>query len=448
MKRKGLKLFTWLAITLAVMVVAVINMRAENVSADDGFTYSDKGSYVVITKYSGSVSSVTIPSSHDSKPVTKIGDRAFYNNTTIKSVTIPETVTEIGSGAFMKCTNLTDITVPDSVLVIGEAFGWSGVRNVYIGKNVKRLSNKVFASCSNLSRVIVANPDIIWSNVDLSGTPKFTICAPSGSTSQTFASNNGLRFENYSGGSSGGGSSSGCSHDWTRDDSDSRNSDSTCTEYGNIVQKCRKCGETRVVKRTTLKDHQLGGWETIKLATSSSNGEAVRKCLDCGKIIERKELYFNGGEGEVVTEAPPNNNGGSSGGSGGNSGSSSGSSGNSGSGGSGSSGGSSGNSGSNSGSGNGGSGSPDNSGNSGSGGSSGTPGNNGGSDNNGGNTGADNIDYGNGSSAEYVNKELADLDPDKVLKPRRQVTVVPIFIGIGGVVIIVGAAAFVINKRR
>lgn len=69
---------------------------------------------VTITKYTGKESTVILPSTINSKinswPVTKIGEDAFQDNTTITSVTIPANVTEIGSNAFAGCTNLTSVT--------------------------------------------------------------------------------------------------------------------------------------------------------------------------------------------------------------------------------------------------------------------------------------------------------------------------------------------------
>lgn len=62
---------------------------------------------VTITKYTGTESTVILPSTISSWPVTKIGEDAFQDNTTITSVTIPDSVTEIGSNAFAGCTNLT-----------------------------------------------------------------------------------------------------------------------------------------------------------------------------------------------------------------------------------------------------------------------------------------------------------------------------------------------------
>lgn len=64
---------------------------------------------VTITKYTGTESTVILPSTINSWPVTKIGEDAFQDNTTITSVTIPANVTEIGSNAFADCTNLTSV---------------------------------------------------------------------------------------------------------------------------------------------------------------------------------------------------------------------------------------------------------------------------------------------------------------------------------------------------
>lgn len=64
---------------------------------------------VTITKYTGKESTVILPSTINSWHVTKIGEAAFQDNTTITSVTIPDSVTEIGANAFAGCTNLTSV---------------------------------------------------------------------------------------------------------------------------------------------------------------------------------------------------------------------------------------------------------------------------------------------------------------------------------------------------
>lgn len=62
-----------------------------------------------LPKYTGTESTVILPSTINSWPVTKIGEDALKDNTTITSVTIPDSVTEIGSNAFADCTNLTSV---------------------------------------------------------------------------------------------------------------------------------------------------------------------------------------------------------------------------------------------------------------------------------------------------------------------------------------------------
>ena len=80
---------------------------------DDPFAEPIPKKTVTITKYTGKESTVILPSTINSTinswPVTKIGEDAFQDNTTITSVTIPASVTEIGSNAFAGCTNLTSV---------------------------------------------------------------------------------------------------------------------------------------------------------------------------------------------------------------------------------------------------------------------------------------------------------------------------------------------------
>ena len=77
--------------------------------------------------------------------VTSIDSYAFYDCSSLASITIPEGVTSIGSYAFYDCSSLTSITIPDSVTSIGPSafYNCSSITNVYYKGNVtewKRLS--------------------------------------------------------------------------------------------------------------------------------------------------------------------------------------------------------------------------------------------------------------------------------------------------------------------
>ena len=76
-----------------------------------------------------SLTGITIPDS-----VTSIGARAFYNCSSLTGITIPDSVTSIGNNAFRFCILLIDITIPDSVTSIGYgAFSaWTGATSTDI----------------------------------------------------------------------------------------------------------------------------------------------------------------------------------------------------------------------------------------------------------------------------------------------------------------------------
>ena len=117
--------------------------------------------------------------------VTKIGDSAFGNCTSLKTVVfassdevadghsmtiedsafvgcssltefvIPDYVTKLGSGAFKECTSLTTITVPGNVKTLGdEVFAsCSSLQNAIFEEGVEEIGKKVFADCKQLLEV-------------------------------------------------------------------------------------------------------------------------------------------------------------------------------------------------------------------------------------------------------------------------------------------------------
>ena len=82
------------------------------------FTYAVSESGVTITAYTGNDVNVAIPAAIDGKPVVAIGDKAFLNNKTVQSITLPEGVKSIGWFAFSGCISLGAICLPSSVEAI------------------------------------------------------------------------------------------------------------------------------------------------------------------------------------------------------------------------------------------------------------------------------------------------------------------------------------------
>ena len=103
-----------------------------------------------LVKYTGTASSVSIPSS-----IKIIGAEAFAGNTSLTSITIGENVTEIQYGAFKDCTNLTSITLKDKLITIGNAAfsNNTSLRKITLPKNLENLGSGVFAGCDRLSTI-------------------------------------------------------------------------------------------------------------------------------------------------------------------------------------------------------------------------------------------------------------------------------------------------------
>ena len=139
--------------------------------------------------------------------VTKIGNYAFYNCSSVKCITIPNSITSIGGYAFSGCSSLESITIPNSVSSIGEwafyncvsiasltipnsvsSIGWSAFNgclgqliidskvieencisgpaeyvqgmkfsSVIIGENVTKIGAYVFYNCSSIENLTISN---------------------------------------------------------------------------------------------------------------------------------------------------------------------------------------------------------------------------------------------------------------------------------------------------
>lgn len=170
MKKRLLSLFLTFSMLLTFFPVDTVTVFA----SDSPMAYTD-GSYqfilnadntATITKYTGNEHRITIPAhvTQDAQtyPVSKIGDRVFCNyKYVLTSVQIPDTVTEIGSNAFYNCTSLKSVTIQDNkpscVKKIGrQAFMFcSELTDIPILDSVTEIGSESFHHCEELDTVTI-----------------------------------------------------------------------------------------------------------------------------------------------------------------------------------------------------------------------------------------------------------------------------------------------------
>ncbi len=242
----SLLLVAMLALSSAVAVNAegirdVFSTKAESVSArgasDSGTWESLQWSYdngvLTITgtgempNVSGSVGFIDyldfdLTSLVIGSGITSVSFRAFPNCEELTSVTLPDTIKVIGEGAFDGCVKLTSINIPASVESIGaDAFANCDITGkLVIPEGVKTIGSRAFCDSPRITHITIPSTvtsigerafyafdplerlrltcnstsatleqDIVNSTID-----NLSVMCPSGSTMQTYFSENGLDY--------------------------------------------------------------------------------------------------------------------------------------------------------------------------------------------------------------------------------------------------------------
>ena len=154
---------------------------------------------------------------------TCIGDKAFFEDSSLQSVEIPDSVTEIGEEAFCSCAGLESVTLPDSVTRIGpRAFSkCPSLKTVTLPRNLKRMGTGLFSGCTGLESVLIPDSVVeikkgvfsgcqslkavtIPESVNRISADAFNECSPDliirgrkGSRAEQYCSENGMTFEEH-----------------------------------------------------------------------------------------------------------------------------------------------------------------------------------------------------------------------------------------------------------
>ena len=120
-----------------------------------GGTAEVKSGYYSSAIPTTTIGAINIPLVLGGKPVTSIGNYAFYSCSGITAVTIPSSVTSIGESAFCYCSGLTAVTIPSGVTRIGSyAFEYcSGLKSMTIPKSMTDLGYSVFYGCTGIESI-------------------------------------------------------------------------------------------------------------------------------------------------------------------------------------------------------------------------------------------------------------------------------------------------------
>ena len=138
--------------------INTIEQIIENAADESDFEWRNYEDGVEITKYVGFDEAVVIPEFINSFPVIKIGDNVFLNCKEVKHIVLPNNLCEFGRGVF-KGSGLKQIKIPSNIKRLSfEAFrGCRDLEKVQLSENLEYIDSYAFYGCSKLLSVDFPN---------------------------------------------------------------------------------------------------------------------------------------------------------------------------------------------------------------------------------------------------------------------------------------------------
>ena len=124
--------------------------------------FTEYGSGYALIDYTGTATSLTVPSTYKGKNVVAIGSgsntiNGFYKNTEIKEVILPNTVKTLNIGAFAKCSSLVKVVMKGVEIVGQEAFKYCSSLKEVVMENVITIQYGAFMECIALENIVLPN---------------------------------------------------------------------------------------------------------------------------------------------------------------------------------------------------------------------------------------------------------------------------------------------------
>ena len=145
-------------ICLSAMMVCCFSFNASALVFMDGYFGYEINTYTreaTLAKYDGSETTVTIPGSYNTYPVTKLGTNALLANTTMQGLNIPTTMNKIESRALSDCTALSSVRFPTNITSLGEmvCLNCTSLQTANVYASINTLPTYAFAGCRSLTTV-------------------------------------------------------------------------------------------------------------------------------------------------------------------------------------------------------------------------------------------------------------------------------------------------------